>query len=129
MEFVYQYRSQLVLPDGTRYVARVYTDLEVDGTVWEAWLVFFPLTGGEALATDRETSQSKREDVDYWASGIEPVYLEGALVRALSPPGGRLARHAVRDERYVEAERAVYRADAAGVIVQARQTETGGRAA
>jgi hypothetical protein len=32
--------------------------------------------------TERETTQSSAEQVAYWASGLEPTYLEGALARA-----------------------------------------------
>jgi hypothetical protein len=119
MEYVHQYRTQIVRSDGTRYVARVYTDREPAGNVWEAWLVFFPVAGGAPVASDRETTQSKREDVDYWASGIEPIYLEGALARALAPLDGGLSRHAARDERYRRAEAALYRTEASGAVAQA----------
>src|SRR5262249_49394914 len=81
---------------------------------WEGWFVFFPLTGGDALATDRETTQSKRDDVVYWASGISATYLEGALHRALDlRPEARLARRMAQAELegvYARAEAAAYRA-------------------
>jgi hypothetical protein len=38
--------------------------------------------GGPALRTGRETTQPNRDAVAYWASGLEPVYFEGAFVRA-----------------------------------------------
>lgn len=94
IHYFHQYAAPLVLPDGTAYVARVYGRQQPRG-LWEAWFVFFPLSGDEPLATDRETTQSKREDIAYWASGIGPTYLEGALVRALERrPEVRLARRA-----------------------------------
>jgi len=34
------------------------------------------------LTTDRETSQPNRKALEYWADGLEPIYLEGALARA-----------------------------------------------
>ena len=50
---------------------------------WHGWLVFEPLAGlSRSLRTDRETTQSDRPALEYWASGLEPVYLEGALERA-----------------------------------------------
>ena len=52
-----------------------------DGT-WRGWLDFTPTEGGPILTTDRETTQSTLEAVSYWASGLEPVYLEGAFERA-----------------------------------------------
>jgi hypothetical protein len=36
----------------------------------------------QILHTDRETSQPNRAALEYWADGLEPVYLEGALARA-----------------------------------------------
>ena len=37
------------------------------------------------LRSPRETTQPNRQDVEYWATGLTPVYLEGALRRALNP--------------------------------------------
>ena len=34
------------------------------------------------LRTDQETSQPNRSALEYWADGLEPIYLEGALARA-----------------------------------------------
>jgi hypothetical protein len=50
---------------------------------WEAWLVFMPVDGGVPLGTSRETSQSSRAALEYWATGLEPIYLEGAFSRAI----------------------------------------------
>ena len=50
---------------------------------WEGWLVFAPADGSPPLATPRETTQSNREALEYWARGLEPVYLEGAFARAV----------------------------------------------
>jgi hypothetical protein len=52
--------------------------------MWEGWLVFFPLTAAPAIATDRETTQPTYDALVYWADGITPTYLEGALDRALA---------------------------------------------
>ena len=53
-----------------------------EGT-WHGWLVFEPIGDlAVPLLTDRETTQSDRAALEYWASGLEPVYLEGALERA-----------------------------------------------
>ena len=37
---------------------------------------------GDERATGRETSQPNRLAVQYWATGLEPIYFEGALARA-----------------------------------------------
>jgi hypothetical protein len=83
MEFVFEYPTLLRTASGEEYLTRVYADRQPIGPLWEAWFVFFPLSGGRTLATDNETTQSKLDDVQYWATGITPAYLEGALTRAL----------------------------------------------
>ena len=50
-----------------------------DGT-WEGWLAFVSPT--HTLQTPRETTQSSQNDVLYWATGLQPTYLEGAFQRA-----------------------------------------------
>jgi hypothetical protein len=64
------------------YRPRVYGEPRPDGS-WAGWIVFFPLDGSPAVATDRETTQSTFELLGVWAAGLTLVYLEGALVRAL----------------------------------------------
>jgi hypothetical protein len=34
------------------------------------------------FVTDHETSQPNRIAIEYWAGGLEPIYLESALARA-----------------------------------------------
>ena len=64
------------------YRPRLYGELQADGS-WGGWIVFFPLDRSPAVATDRETTQRTFESLAVWAAGLTPVYLEGALVRAL----------------------------------------------
>jgi hypothetical protein len=52
---------------------------------WTGWIEFMPLDGGRPLRSPRETTQPNRTDVEYWATGLTPVYLEGALQRARKP--------------------------------------------
>lgn len=52
---------------------------------WEGWLEFHPVDGSAPLRSNRETTQPNRVDTEYWATGLTPVYLEGALERALTP--------------------------------------------
>jgi len=52
---------------------------------WTAWIEFIPANGGQPLCSPRETTQPNRTDAKYWASGLTPVYLEGALQRAQNP--------------------------------------------
>jgi hypothetical protein len=66
----------------TVYVAEVWGDFRDDG-LWEGWIEFVPTDGGPVLSTGRETSQSNLQALRYWATGLEPVYLDGALARAI----------------------------------------------
>ena len=52
-------------------------------TGWEGWVEFIPLGDGEPIRTPRETTQPDFAALVHWAQGLSPVYLEGALVRAL----------------------------------------------
>ena len=68
---------------GHAYAARAYGE-ESPGGTWVGWLEFRPLGGdGRVLRTERETTQPDRGALEYWATGLEPVYLEGALARAV----------------------------------------------
>ena len=74
--------SARVRRDGTEYEARVCGAARADGT-WSGWLEFRAVSGSGAVVwTGQETSQPSRRALDYWAGGLEPVYLEGALGRA-----------------------------------------------
>jgi hypothetical protein len=71
-----------VMDGESTYAVRVYGDERADGT-WEAWIEFHARDGaGAVLRTDQETSQPNLTAVEYWADGLEPVYIEGALARA-----------------------------------------------
>ena len=95
-----------------RFVADVILDYEPtvsasDGSVWsaracarshaghwEGWIEFRPIAPGlSPVRTERETTQPDRNAVAYWAGGITPTYLEGALARALQPPTAVVPDH------------------------------------
>ena len=81
-ELIREISTAIRTPEGERFAVSVYGTERSDGT-WEAWLEFAPVAGGAPLLrTERETSQPNRGAVEYWAEGLEPVYLEGAFVRA-----------------------------------------------
>ncbi|HEY7064978.1 MAG TPA: hypothetical protein VII06_26120 [Chloroflexota bacterium] len=67
--------------DGRAYVPRIYGQPRVDGT-WIGWVEFVTLDGSATRRTGSETTQSSREQVAYWASGLEALYFEGAFRRA-----------------------------------------------
>ena len=68
--------------DGFDYEAQVYGAHRDDGT-WAGWLEFVRQdASGPVLQTGQETSQPNRKALEYWAGGLEPIFLEGALLRA-----------------------------------------------
>jgi hypothetical protein len=69
---------------GKSYAARACGRQRSDG-MWEGWVEFVPDDGGTAVPSPRETTQPNLTDLEYWATGLTPVYLEGCLVRALTP--------------------------------------------
>ena len=77
-----EYSVQVVDGDGTTYDVRSYGAERDDGT-WMGWLEFRPTdVSKRTLKTDQETSQPNRTAVEYWSTGLEPVYFEGAFGRA-----------------------------------------------
>ena len=67
------------------YFARAVGRLAPDRR-WEGWLEFVPADGGsDVLVSPVESRQPERQFLAYWASGLTPVYLEGALRRARNP--------------------------------------------
>ena len=58
-----------------------------DGHMWEGWIEFVPLNRASApVRSRRETMQPSRESLIYWATGLTPLYLRGALERARFEP-------------------------------------------
>jgi hypothetical protein len=82
-EVLLEYADSVTAEDGKRYRARACGD-EVRG-MWQGWIEFVPVGDGEAIRSARETTQPNRQDTVYWATGLTPIYLEGALRRAERP--------------------------------------------
>jgi hypothetical protein len=76
--------------DGRQYRAQA-CGRERDNGQWEAWLEFEDMETGEVFRSQRETTQPNRTDAAYWATGLTPVYLDGALDRILHPQVPRVA--------------------------------------
>ena len=74
--------SDTITGDSVPYRARA-CGREMDDGRWEGWIEFEALDGSTVLRSGRETTQPNRIDTEYWATGLTPVYLEGALDRAL----------------------------------------------
>jgi hypothetical protein len=84
-EVLVEFDTTVVGDDGTRWAPRVWGAIANDG-LWEAWIEFTPTTGAASpVRTPRETEQSKRDDLMYWAQGLSQVYLDAALRRAIAP--------------------------------------------
>ena len=57
------------------------------GHMWEGWIEFVPLgSGSKPVRSGRESTQPSRESLVYWATGLTPEYLRGALERARFEP-------------------------------------------
>jgi hypothetical protein len=72
---------------GRSFDVEIYGTVRADG-LWSGDLVFRPRDGSEVFEATAETEQSSRSDLEYWASGLSPVYLEGAFIRAVPAPRG-----------------------------------------
>jgi hypothetical protein len=84
-EVLVKFDSLLEGPDDRSYQARACGRQMANDERWEGWLEFVPTDGKPALRTPQETVQHDREQLRYWAEGLTPVYLAGALERALDP--------------------------------------------
>jgi hypothetical protein len=81
-ELLQEYASTVTDAYGLTYSVSSYGEERSDGT-WIGWLEFHPADLTEpVLRTEQETSQPNRTAVEYWATGLEPVYFEGAFERA-----------------------------------------------
>ena len=78
--------------EGRLYTAQA-CGRERDDRLLEGWLEFENIDTGEVLRSSRETTQPNLTDLNYWATGLTSVYLEGALHRILGPaPTRRVER-------------------------------------
>ena len=83
-EVLTEFETTIKDESGREYIARACGRECPDGH-WEGWLEFVPLDGGVVVPSARETTQPNRVDTEYWATGLTPIFLEGALRRALAP--------------------------------------------
>jgi hypothetical protein len=87
-ELIQRYEPKLHDDDGVTYTVAAWGKETLQGT-WEGWLEFYPSDNSNLiLRTGRETTQPNRPAVVYWASGLEPLYFEGAFERAQSQSPG-----------------------------------------
>src|SRR5581483_4814528 len=78
-QLIHEHAEHLRVEDQGEYTMRVLGARRRDG-VWEGWLEFE--SAGGVKRTPIETTQSSRHALEFWATGLEPVYLEGAFRRA-----------------------------------------------
>jgi hypothetical protein len=83
-EALVQFQEPLNASGSTFYTARVCGRPAPDGG-WEGWIEFVPDDGSTVLRSQRETRQSDRDALLYWATGLTQIYLEGSLARTLEP--------------------------------------------
>jgi hypothetical protein len=83
-EVLVEFSDRISDDDGITYMARAIGAENGKGQ-WQGWIEFVPDDLGPAVRSGRETTQPNRTDLVYWATGLTPVYLEGALQRALKP--------------------------------------------
>ena len=80
---IQEFTAEVTDGDGHAYSARAVGRKRADG-LWSGYLEFRPRSGrGQPRRTTAETTQPNLDALRYWASGLEPVYLEGALERAI----------------------------------------------
>jgi hypothetical protein len=85
-DLIHEHAIHVRSPEGMRFIPRTYGEERTDGT-WIGWIEFVPADDSStALRTDRETSQPNRRALEYWSTGLEAVYLEGAFERARLVP-------------------------------------------
>ncbi len=85
-EILVEYESVLRGNDGTEWVARS-AGRQASDQMWEGWIEFSPVGGlKQPVRSPCESRQPNRKDLVYWATGLTPVYLEGAFARAISGP-------------------------------------------
>ena len=76
---IHEFSHPLITTEGN---FRVQVLGQPEGNMWTGWIAFRPERGGAGLWTEQETTQPSLSALEYWATGLEPVYLEGALQRA-----------------------------------------------
>jgi hypothetical protein len=68
---------------GNLYDVFIYGAPRLDGT-WEGWIEFVPVDPAlSKRRTERETTQPDLAALEYWSTGLEPLYLAGAFERSL----------------------------------------------
>ena len=71
-----------IVTGNAEYAVHICGQERADAT-WVGWIEFHPTDSKHpVLTTEQETSQPNLTALEYWADGLEPIYLEGAFARA-----------------------------------------------
>jgi hypothetical protein len=92
-EIMIPFASKVNASDGNAYEVRAIGHERADG-IWEGVIDFQHDT--TRLVTGVETTQANADALEYWATGLSALYLEGALRRARRPLSRRRSQ---RQER------------------------------
>ena len=79
---IHRYSRPVRDAEGRMYVAEAHGRRATTG-MWEGWIEFIGVGRAIVLRSGIETRQADRRALAYWASGLQPTYLDGALRRAL----------------------------------------------
>jgi hypothetical protein len=94
-EVLFEFPDVVLSSGGRTYWPRV-VGAESDNGLWRARIEFVS-SDGAVVTSGRETTQPNRQDTVYWATGLTPVYLEGALDRALNSHAGDVPEHVMAE--------------------------------
>jgi hypothetical protein len=82
-ELIHSFSASVTDETGAVWRARAFGRLGEN--LWLGWIAFVN-EAGDMVETATETTQPDRAALEYWASGVEPIYLDGALARARGVP-------------------------------------------
>jgi hypothetical protein len=81
-QLIRQHSERVLDTLGNLYDVFIYGEPRLDGT-WEGWIEFVPVDLTlSPRRTERETTQPDLPALEYWATGLEPLYLAGAFERS-----------------------------------------------
>jgi len=86
-EIMIPFASKVNASDGNAYEVRAIGHERADG-IWEGVIDF--QHDATRLVTGVETTQANADALEYWATGLSALYLEGALRRARGPLSRRI---------------------------------------
>jgi hypothetical protein len=89
-EIIIPFNATVKATDGIPHRVRVIGHERADG-IWEGVIEF--VRDGSRLITGIETTQTNADALEYWATGLQPVYFEAALRRARRPGTRRSLAH------------------------------------